>query len=55
LPGVGSLMVESVGAKDVPVIQALAIFSALYVVAVNTFVDLWSLLVDPRLREGVAR
>ncbi|MBV1849959.1 ABC transporter permease [Catellatospora tritici] len=55
LPGVGSMMVESVGAKDVPVVQALAIFTALYVVVVNTGVDLCSLLIDPRLRDGAAR
>jgi peptide/nickel transport system permease protein len=55
LPGLGSMMVESVGAKDVPVVQALAIFSALYVVVVNVGVDLVSLLVDPRLRDGGVR
>jgi len=55
LPGVGSMMVESVGAKDIPVVQALAIFSALYVVVVNIGVDVCSLMLDPRLRDGAAR
>ena len=52
LPGLGSAMVEAVGAKDVPVVQGLALFSALYVVVVNAGVDLLSLVADPRLRTG---
>ncbi|MEV7683753.1 ABC transporter permease [Streptomyces sp. NPDC088341] len=50
LPGVGSLMVRSVNAKDVPVVQGLAFFLALVVVVVNLLVDVVALVIDPRTR-----
>lgn len=50
LPGVGSLMVQSVNAKDIPVVQALAFFIALLVVLVNLLVDTAALIIDPRTR-----
>lgn len=50
LPGVGSLMVEAVAAKDVPVVQGLAIASALYVIVVSVLVDVFTVAVDPRIR-----
>ncbi|MBX3092936.1 MAG: ABC transporter permease [Cryobacterium sp.] len=55
IPGFGSMMVEAVGAKDVPVVQGLALFSAVYVVAVTILVDMASAAVDPRLRRAEAR
>lgn len=55
IPGFGSMMVEAVGAKDVPVVQGLALFAAAYVIAVSVLVDLASAAVDPRLRIQVAR
>lgn len=53
LHGVGSLMVEAVGAKDVPVVQGLTLFLALFVVLVNLLVDLLLLVIDPRTRHSV--
>ncbi|MFJ9890511.1 ABC transporter permease [Streptomyces sp. NPDC091287] len=50
LSGVGSLLVESVTAKDLPVIQAVSLLAVLAFVVANTAVDLLSPLVDPRLR-----
>jgi peptide/nickel transport system permease protein len=50
LPGVGSMMVEAVGAKDVPVVQGLAIISAVYVIIVSVAVDVGSAILDPRIR-----
>jgi peptide/nickel transport system permease protein len=52
LPGVGSLLVESVGFKDVPMVQGVALLTAVIVIAVNLVVDLLYLLVDPRIRFG---
>ncbi|MGW4031534.1 ABC transporter permease [Streptomyces sp. NPDC004838] len=52
LPGIGTLMVESVEAKDMPVIQALCLLIAVVVVLTNLLVDLLSTLVDPRIRTG---
>jgi peptide/nickel transport system permease protein len=53
LPGVGQLLVQSIEDKDVPVVQGLALFLALVVVAANLAVDLLSLTIDPRTRQGV--
>jgi peptide/nickel transport system permease protein len=55
LPGFGSMMVEAVGAKDVPVVQGLALVSAAYVIVVSVLVDLASAALDPRLRGRWAR
>jgi peptide/nickel transport system permease protein len=52
LQGIGTLMVDSVEAKDIPVIQALGLLIAVVVVLTNLLVDLLSILVDPRLRLG---
>ncbi|WP_029136565.1 ABC transporter permease [Nakamurella lactea] len=53
LQGVGSLMIESVQAKDIPVVQGLALFIAVLVVVVNLVVDLLALIIDPRIRLSV--
>jgi peptide/nickel transport system permease protein len=50
LPGLGSLLVDSVTFKDVPVVQALALLLTLLIAAVNLLVDLGYALVDPRVR-----
>jgi len=54
LPGMGSLLVESVEAKDIPMVQALTIVIALVIVLVNLLTDLAYLVVDPRIRFGAA-
>lgn len=49
-PGLGRLMVDSVGARDLPVVQACAmIFCAAYVL-LNLAADVAATLVNPRLR-----
>lgn len=50
LPGLGSLLVESVNFKDIPVLQALVMLVAVIVVLVNLGVDLLYQKVDPRIR-----
>ena len=49
LPGMGSLLVDSVQSLDLPVVQALAILIALIVVVVNLLTDLIYVLIDPRI------
>jgi peptide/nickel transport system permease protein len=49
-PGIGSALVDAVGNRDVPVVQALVmIIGAVYVV-VNLVADLLTIVVTPRLR-----
>lgn len=51
-PGLGRLTVDAVLAKDLPVVLAVAILSALIYVVMSTLVDILSLWIDPRLRGG---
>jgi peptide/nickel transport system permease protein len=49
LPGLGSLLVDSVKNLDIPVVQALAMLIATIVVLINLISDLVYVLVDPRV------
>jgi len=50
LPGLGRLMVDSVLARDYPVVQGCLLFTAVIYVIVNLIVDLLYPLFDPRVR-----
>lgn len=49
VPGLGSLLVQSVSAKDFAVVQAITLLSVAAFVLVNLAVDLLAPLIDPRL------
>lgn len=49
LPGVGSLLVDSINVKDIPVVQGVSMLIAFTVVVVNLVIDLLYLAVDPRI------
>ncbi|MER8045431.1 ABC transporter permease [Streptomyces sp. NPDC094032] len=49
VPGIGSLLVQSVSAKDFAVVQAVTLLSVAAFVLVNLVVDLCAPLIDPRL------
>jgi peptide/nickel transport system permease protein len=51
-PGVGSLVVEAVLAKDYPVIEAAVLLVSAVFFTVNFFTDLLCNLIDPRLAAG---
>jgi len=55
LPGLGTLMVESIHERDIAVVQGVALFASLLVVGVNLFTDLVCFVVDPRLRASLTR
>ncbi|WP_425955821.1 ABC transporter permease [Xylanimonas sp. McL0601] len=56
LPGLGSLLVDSITFKDVPVVQSVTLLVAAAVALVALAVDLLHVLADPRLRRrAVAR
>jgi len=50
LPGIGRLLVESIYARDYPVVQGCLLFIALLYVGVNLLVDLLYPLFDPRVK-----
>lgn len=49
LPGLGTLLVNAVTFKDVPVVQAVALLLTLLITAINLLVDIAYALVDPRI------
>ena len=51
-PGLGSLLYDSITARDLPVIQATTLLIALSFVLANIVVDLINASLDPRLREA---
>jgi len=54
LNGVGSLLVQSVEAKDFPVVQMIVLLLAGVFVVVNMIVDVGYALADPRVRIGAS-
>jgi peptide/nickel transport system permease protein len=54
LPGVGRLLVESIYARDLVVVQGVVAFVAVAFVVVNFAVDLLYAVLDPRIRHGRA-
>ncbi len=50
LPGLGRLVFQAIGQRDLPVVREVVLFMAAAVVVVNFIVDLSYALVDPRIR-----
>ena len=50
LPGLGRLLIDSIFARDYPVIQGAVLFIALVYVVINLLVDLSYPLLDPKVR-----
>ena len=50
IPGLGSLLVTSVSARDFPTVQAIAVIFGVVVVVANLLTDLLYLALDPRIR-----
>ena len=49
-PGIGKLLIDSIDARDIPVIQGCAVLMAITFSLVNLLVDLSYYLLDPRVR-----
>jgi peptide/nickel transport system permease protein len=50
LGGVGQLMIDSINARDFPVVQAVTLVFAVMVVLVYLLTDIVHALLDPRVR-----
>lgn len=55
LPGIGTLTVDAVGKRDIPLIQGTTLVFSVFVVVANLIVDVLYTLLDPRIRYGGAR
>jgi peptide/nickel transport system permease protein len=51
-PGIGRLAIDSVAARDYPVVQAAVLLIASIFIVINLLVDLSYLVLDPRTRNG---
>lgn len=51
IPGVGRLLIQAVGRRDVPLVQGTVLVIAAIYVLVNLAVDIISAMLDPRLRK----
>jgi peptide/nickel transport system permease protein len=52
LPGIGQLLVQSAMAKDVPMLQGVAMVVAVVIIVANLLADITYIAVDPRIRLG---
>ncbi|WP_250213641.1 ABC transporter permease [Acrocarpospora catenulata] len=52
IQGIGQLLVQSAGAKDLPVIQGVTMLIGVLIISINLCADVIYMLVDPRLRLG---
>lgn len=50
-PGLGSLLVKAIEARDFPKVQAVVILAAMLFVSINLLIDLIYRLIDPRIGE----
>ena len=51
-PGVGSLLVDSVALRDIPVVQGTILVIVLWFLLINTAVDIIYAAIDPRIKQG---
>jgi peptide/nickel transport system permease protein len=52
IPGLGSLLLDSVAQRELATIQAVVMVLVVAVLAINFVVDTLYLVIDPRLRTG---
>lgn len=52
LPGLGSLIVQSVSSRDFPLIQSIVVVVAAMIIFINFVIDILYRVIDPRIRGG---
>ena len=52
IPGLGRLLLNSISARDYPVVQAITLFLAVLVIIVNLITDVLYAVIDPRVQYG---
>ncbi|GAA3411511.1 ABC transporter permease [Paenibacillus hodogayensis] len=50
LPGLGNLLITSIGTRDLPLLQTMVLYIAVIVVCINFIVDILYMVIDPRIR-----
>ncbi|MBI3709126.1 MAG: ABC transporter permease [Proteobacteria bacterium] len=54
-PGLGTMLIESVLTKDIPLVQALVVYTTTVYILINLAIDLLYGLIDPRIRPEPSR
>jgi len=54
IPGLGQMLISSIGNRDYPVVQAIIVLVSVVVVLCNFLADTLNRLLDPRLKGGAA-
>ncbi|GGG03655.1 peptide ABC transporter [Paenibacillus albidus] len=50
LPGLGNLLITSIGSRDMPLVQTLVLYIAVIVVSINLIIDILYKMIDPRIQ-----
>jgi len=50
LPGVGRLVFEAIGQRDLPIVQGVVLFISILIVIINFVTDIAYAYLDPRIR-----
>ena len=51
IPGIGRILLTSISNRDYPVVEAIIVLIAVWVVLINTLVDVIYRVIDPRIQE----
>jgi peptide/nickel transport system permease protein len=54
-PGIGTIMIDAVKSRDLPIVQAITLMIAALYVILNILADIGTILSTPRLRTKYAR
>ena len=50
IPGIGLLLIQRINQADLPVVQTMVFFFALFIIIVNIVIDISYAIIDPRIR-----
>ena len=50
IPGIGLLLIQRINQVDLPVVQTMVFFFALFIIIVNILIDIMYAIIDPRIR-----
>ena len=50
IPGIGLLLIQRINQADLPVVQTMVFFFALFIIVVNIMIDISYAVIDPRIR-----
>ena len=50
IPGIGLLLIQRINQADLPVVQTMVFFFALFIIIVNILIDISYAIIDPRIR-----